>query len=83
MELKPIRQNLNVLTFEKDGQEYKVLFSYETPVAYSKLTEVGLLRYKTNQWYSRATSKHINEWFHKYDDVCEQSEIDNLVNSVK
>lgn len=83
MNLKPIKENVNVLEFEKDGIRHQVLFSYQTPVAYSKLTAVGLVRYKTNEWYSRTTSKHINQWFHEYDDVCEQEEINNLVNEVK
>ncbi len=83
MKLISIRENLNVMEFEKDGYRYQVLFSYETPVAYSKLTEVGTLRYKTNQWYSKTTSRHIKEWFHEYDDICEQAELDNLLNEVK
>lgn len=79
MNLKPLKQNQNVLEFERDGVRYQVLFSYSTPVAYSKLTPVGLLRYKTNEWYSKTTSRHISSWFHEYDDFCPQSEIDDLV----
>jgi hypothetical protein len=79
MKLNPIRENMTVLELNEKGERCQVLFSYKTPVAYAKLTDCGWIRYKTNQWYSKTTSKHINEWCHEYDDVCSQEEIDNLI----
>ena len=35
-----------------------VLFSYETPVACSTVNGW----FKTEQWYSRTTTKHVNKW---------------------
>lgn len=76
MKIKVLGENRTEMDL---GNGIKVLFSYQTPVAYSKLTSVGTLRYKTNEYYSRTTSKHISQWYHEYDDICPQEEIDNLV----
>jgi len=35
-----------------------VLFSYETPVACSTVNGW----FKTEQWYSKTTTKHVNKW---------------------
>jgi hypothetical protein len=35
-----------------------ILFSYETPVACSTVNGW----FKTEQWYSRTTTKHVNKW---------------------
>jgi len=56
MELKPIKSNCTELKLN----DYVVLFSYETPVAYyDRKTDKY---YKTSTKWSRTTSKHINEW---------------------
>ena len=55
MYLKPIRSNMTELELD-DGTT--VLFSYETPVACSTVNGW----FKTEQWYSRTTPKHVNKW---------------------
>jgi hypothetical protein len=63
MNLKPIKANMTEL--ELDGM--KILFSYETPVAVLILEgsrAVGAIwhQYKTEKFWSRTTSRHINTW---------------------
>ena len=55
----------------------RVLFSYNTPVA-AFIEGRGWV--KTNRFYSKTTSKHINEYLQglEYETV-EQSELDELV----
>lgn len=53
--LKPLGSNMTEIEIEG----YKVLFSYQTPVAYSD--SVGLC-FITDKYWSRTTSKHINKW---------------------
>ena len=56
MKLTPIAANRNVISYD-DGTE--VFFSYSTPVAgYSP--ELGY--FKTEQWYSSTTTRHINKY---------------------
>ena len=57
MKLKPIANNMNELTLSNGTQ---VLFSYETPVA---SWENGQF-YKTEKFWSKTTSRHINKWAH-------------------
>ena len=49
-------KNAHVLT-EPNGD--KILFSYQTPVA----AKIGSSFYKTEEKYSRTTTRHMNEWF--------------------
>jgi hypothetical protein len=66
MNLKPLGTNKTEVTIEnKNGNRVRVLFSYETPVAFDELTETGLHYYKTETYYSRTTSKHIGSWLPK------------------
>jgi len=63
MNLTPIRANMTEL--ELDGMT--VLFSYKTPVAalVREQTADGLMtwhQYKTEKFWSRTTSRHINQW---------------------
>ena len=55
MNLRPIKANMTEVRVGK----YSVLFSYETPVAYH---EEGVGYAKTNKFWSKTTSKHINLW---------------------
>lgn len=55
MNLTPIKANMNEVTVGK----YTVLFSYKTPVAYH---EAGVGYAKTKKYWSRTTSRHINQW---------------------
>ncbi len=55
MKLTPIASNMT----EIEIGNKTVLFSYKTPVAYH---EAGVGFYKTNKYWSRTTSKHINQW---------------------
>lgn len=45
---------------EVDAGDYVILFSYSTPVAYRKNVD-GYL-YRTDEFFSVTTSKHINKW---------------------
>ena len=54
VELNPISKNVNEL---KVG-ETEGLFSYKTLVA----VDTGTGIFKTNEYHSRTTSKHINQW---------------------
>jgi hypothetical protein len=57
MNIKQINSNLSEITL---GNGNKVLFSYETPVA---SLEDGQF-YKTDKFWSKTTSRHINSWVH-------------------
>lgn len=79
MKLKPIGSNKTLLELENGTQ---VLFSYETPVA-ARIDKGGYWQFiKTNKFYSKTTSKHINSWYRDCDKV-DQSVINNLVNEGK
>lgn len=56
MKLKPIGPNQTELTLSNGA---RVLFSYETPVAY--IDNAGNA-FKTNKKWSNTTSEHINKW---------------------
>ncbi len=84
MNLKPIASNM---TEVKAGNK-TVLFSYQTPVAYKELTPEGMTYFKTNQYWSATTTRHINKWLPKPQEEfgveeVEQSELDNLLSEVK
>lgn len=77
MKLRQLGSNKTELTLN-DGR--KVLFSYETPVAYTELTPEGRMFYKTSTFYSVTTSKHINSWLPKDQAVeVDQSILDEMV----
>ena len=56
MQLKQIGSNMTELSL---ADNLSILFSYETPVA--GWDQDG--SFKTEQFYSRTTSKHINKYF--------------------
>lgn len=56
MELTPIKSNCTELKLN----DYIVLFSYKTPVAFFDRQSGEY--YKTSKKWSRTTSKHINQW---------------------
>ena len=63
MNLKSLGANKTQVEFtNKEDQRVRVLFSYQTPVAAAILKADGQHFYKTEQYYSRTTSKHINSW---------------------
>lgn len=55
MKLKHIGPNMTEVT----AGDYTILFSYSTPVACNK--EGGAF-YRTDKFFSKATSCHINKW---------------------
>ena len=57
MKLNTIQNNMTEITYNNGD---KVLFSYQTPVA---SWENGQF-YKTEQFHSKTTSRHINKWVH-------------------
>jgi hypothetical protein len=74
MKLEPLSGNKNQITLS-DGTQ--VLFSYQTPVAAWKNGEF----FKTDKFWSKTTSKHINEWTHLAT-LKPQEYFDTLVKSV-
>jgi hypothetical protein len=64
MNLKPLGVNKIELSFN-DENDTRVLFSYETPVAYTQLTSEGKLYFIVDKFYSNTTSRHINSWLPK------------------
>lgn len=75
MKLRPLKANMTEL--EIKGK--RVLFSYETPVAYQNLDSVGNY-YKTIKKWSNTTTRHINQWLGGNSaQLLDQSELDNLV----
>jgi hypothetical protein len=85
MNLKPIKQNMNEVTLRKDNSTYRILFSYQTPVAYiRKWSDGGMVVRRTSKFWSRTTTRHINSWLGELNHCeCEQAELDNLLNEVK
>lgn len=71
MNIKPIGSNQTELHLNNGTV---ILFSYQTPVAAS--TTNGWLR--TDQHYSKTTSKHINQWLPGNARIVPQSELDAL-----
>lgn len=82
MKLKQIASNMTELHLDNGTI---VLFSYETPVAARHCLECkGLssnLAIKTNKYYSKTTTKHINKWEAKEFKEVDQSVLDELVNT--
>lgn len=76
MKIKQIASNMTELTLNNGT---RVLFSYETPVAYSYITDKGRETYKTSTYYSRTTSKHINKWEQTIHGEVAQTVLDQLV----
>ena len=80
MNLKPLGANKTELTLNRNGQRVRVLFSYETPVAADVLTSCGMEYYRTGEYYSRTTTKHIKSWLPFADaEVKPQTFFDELV----
>lgn len=67
MELKVIGSNKTEVRLPDNGYTVNrvILFSYSTPVAYAETDETGRHYYRTEEYYSRTTSKHINGWLPK------------------
>jgi hypothetical protein len=63
MNIKPLGTNVTLLV---TNHGYEILYSYETPVAgYSPL----LGWFRTTQRYSNTTTRHINKYLEKQQDV--------------
>ena len=78
MNLKQVGSNMTEL--ELSGG-LKILFSYQTPVAcrWSNASNSHYF-YKTDKFWSRTTSKHVNAWVEKgVTDVKPQDYFDSLV----
>jgi hypothetical protein len=57
MKLTPLASNMTEITLS----DKRILFSYETPVAYQDLDTVGTY-YKTVKKWSTTTTRHISKW---------------------
>jgi len=79
MKLKTIGPNCHEIEFRLGS----VLFSYETPVAVAIKDTVGIFVgvYKTEQKFSKTTSKHISQWT-STTKVLPQNTIEQLANSL-
>lgn len=68
MELKQIGANQTVVTLPDSNYTVnrQILFSYSTPVAYAETDQTGRHYYRTEEFYSKTTSKHINGWLPKH-----------------
>lgn len=74
MKLNNIKANVTEI-IHNDGTV--IMFSYNTPVA-ARLPNYDYVR--TSEYYSRTTSKHINQWLNGVNaEIVEQDFIDNLV----
>lgn len=77
MNLKPLGTNKTELDL---GEGRKLLFSYETPVAYTFNTSAGRVFWITNKFYSRTTTRHINSWLPRADAIeVPQEQIDSMM----
>lgn len=73
MKLTPLGSNVTQLTIPKCD----IIFSYSTPVAaYSKINHKW---YKTEKWYSKTTTRHINRYADGNAESKPQEFFDNLV----
>lgn len=74
MKLIPLASNQNLVRLNNGTQ---ILFSYRTPVA---AFVPGEGYFRTNQNWSRTTSKHINKWLRDAIGVAsvDQSFLDNI-----
>jgi hypothetical protein len=84
MKLNPIKANMT----EIQTEQYIILMSYQTPVAYKHLTPEGMTYYKTNKKWSNTTTRHINSWLPYPQaefgvEAVDQEVLDNLLNEVK
>lgn len=78
MNIKPIGSDQTELHL----QDYVILFSYETPVAY--LHRGSGKYYRTSKKWSRTTSKHINQWLGGVSaEEVGQDNLDQLINDNK
>lgn len=72
MTLRKLGSNVTLMCWDNK----QVLYSYETPVAAWVL---GKGYYRTTQYFSRSTSKHISQWLDgRSAEMVDQSYIDNL-----
>ena len=67
MQLNPIASNMTEITLANGKQ---VLFSYKTPVA---SWEDGQF-YKTEKFWSKTTTRHVNKWINSANDQWQTSE---------
>ncbi len=75
MNINPIGANQTELTVANGGDKTTILFSYKTPVA----ANISGKFYKTEQKWSRTTSKHISRWLGDVAaEIKPQSFFDNL-----
>jgi hypothetical protein len=61
MNLTPIKANMTELSING----LTILFSYQTPVAY--IDHNVSIVYTTNKYWSKTTSRHINQWISLHD----------------
>jgi len=77
MKLKQLGSNMTVLTLN-NGTE--VLFSYETPVAGFSGTSYDYTYFRTDQKWSKTTTRHVNKYLNGQDAaILGQWEINEMV----
>ncbi len=76
MKLNPIKTNMTELELNNGN---RILFSYQTPVAFVNMSDNKREFYKTDKKWSNATTRHINAWSVCYNGTKPQSFFDRLV----
>lgn len=80
MNLKPLGANVTEVTLGNT----RILFSYQTPVAYEIISGDQSGIYKTDRFWSKTTSRHINKWLDgRTASLVEQKYLDKIVAGVK
>ena len=77
MKVKQLRNNVTEVV--KDDSNLVILYSYETPVAYKD----GCEYFKVDRFYSKTTSKHINDWIGGSNQVIEKVSEDKFLTKIK
>lgn len=80
MNLKPLGTNVTEVSLGN----VKILFSYQTPVAYEIVSGDQSGIYKTDKFWSKTTNRHINKWLNgRMASLVEQKYFDEIVSKVK
>lgn len=62
-----------------EADNYKALFSYGIPVAVIAFLDSGTRGFRTSDWHSVTTSRHINKFLSGIREVSEDSNISGLI----
>lgn len=77
MKIKQLKSNVTEVI--KDNSNIAILYSYETPVAYKD----GYEYFKVDKFYSKTTSRHINDWIGGSNQAVEELSEDKFLIKIK